>query len=735
MKRIISISLGTSERDYEMHAKFLGHEFFIKRMGTDDDAREMVELLYDYEDQADAIGLAGIKFPSKLGLQRRVDQRDLRIKELSSEIKVPVTTGEAFRNVAQEWVARYVQETQKNFFTNARILVFSGMIDYSIASVLSGYTDNIQFADPVIEHGIPKFINSIKDLELYAKGIHDVLKLSPARMISSSLPLVNEWNSYILRKAMQKATVIVVPYEGFYDYLEDTTLEELGGKIILTSTAYEDRVDFLKKRGVDVIIDATPKILDRMVQVDVLEAMIIAASGKKGKDITNDDLLEVISEQKIHPSIFYPSGKKKRMNRFAFVIHPLSQEYLKKEKAVELISNIAPPAAMDIVEKIIAYAPPFVYSKVTGIKSPLGMEVEGWLITVGGTPKQMLSHPPEFTYKRLLEAAALAKRMGAQIMGLGAFTKVVGDAGVTVAKLADIPITTGNSYSASGALWAAADAVRRMGLIKIEKGKKIKAKTMVIGATGAIGSVCCRLLALAFEEVHMVDIRDARLLSLMESIQQETPDVKLHISTRADKYIGDMDVIVTATSAAGKKILDIMKVKPGCVITDVARPLDLSPEDVAKRPDVLYIESGEILLPGNPKFKEIGLPPKVAFACLAETIVLALEGRFEVFTIGREIEWQKVKEIYKMGIKHGMKLAAISGVHGVYSDADIKKVVARALKERARLEKEKKHPPAKADAKKEIAAPKKPPVKAPPAKKPPLKGKPSAPSKKAAVKT
>ncbi len=45
-----------------------------------------------------------------------------------------------------------------------------------------------------------------------------------------------------------------------------------------------------------------------------------------------------------------------------------------------------------------------------------------------------------------------------------------------------------------------------------------------------------------------------------------------------------MDMIVTATSGAGKKILDIMKVKPGCVITDVARPLDLPPEEVAKRP-------------------------------------------------------------------------------------------------------------------------------------------------------
>jgi predicted amino acid dehydrogenase len=713
MKKIISISLGTSQRDYEFRTKFLGQKFYIRRIGTDGDTREIVELLYDWETRADAIGLSGVKFPNKIGLQRTAEKRDERLKELSADLKTPVTTGEALRNVAQGWVARYVQETQKDYFTNARVMVLSGMTDYSIAAVLAEYTDNLQFADPILEHGIPKFLNSLKDMERYARGVHDVLSLSPTKVIATSLPLLDEWNKYIVRKAMQKATVVIVPYEGFYDYLDHCTLEELGGKTVITSTAYDDRVEFLKKRGVDVIIDATPKILERVVQVDVLEAMIMATLGKKKEgELTGDELLEVISEQRIRPRIVYPSGEPRRINRFAFVIHPLSQEYLKKEKVVELIANVAPAAAMDAVEKIIAYAPPFIYSEVTGIKSPTGVEAEGWLITVGGTPKQMLSHPPEFTYKRLLAAAAMAKRLGAQIMGLGAFTKVVGDAGVTVAKLADIPITTGNSYSASGALWAAADAVRRMGLIKIEEGKKIKAKTMVIGAYGAIGAVCCRLLALAFEEVYLIGLQDARLLALKESILKETPDVKIQIATRPDKYLADMDVIVTATSAAGKTVLDITKVKPGCVITDVARPLDLSPKEVAKRPDVLVIESGEILLPGEPRFKDIGLPPKVAFACLAETIVLALEGRFEVFTIGREIEWKKVKEIYSMGLKHGMKLAAISGVNGVYTNEDIKNVVKLALEARAKAEKERLKRLKKKVAKTAVGAVKKPASKA-----------------------
>ena len=169
------------------------------------------------------------------------------------------------------------------------------------------------------------------------------------------------------------------------------------------------------------------------------------------------------------------------------------------------------------------------------------------------------------------------------------------------------------------------------------------------------------------------------------------------MTTRPDRFVADMDVIVTATSGAGKKVLDITNVKPGCVITDVARPLDLSPEDVAKRPDVLVIESGEIELPGNPEMKSIGLPHKVAYACLAETIVLALEGRFEVFTIGRDIEWKKVREIYKLGLKHGMKLAAISGVNGVFTDEDIAEVKRLALEARAKLAEGKEEKPEAGD--------------------------------------
>jgi predicted amino acid dehydrogenase len=269
-------------------------------------------------------------------------------------------------------------------------------------------------------------------------------------------------------------------------------------------------------------------------------------------------------------------------------------------------------------------------------------------------------------------------------MGLGAFTKVVGDAGVTVAKQAPLPITTGNSYSASAALWAAHEALQRLGLAEVDADGVIRGKAMVVGATGAIGSVCARLLALASDEVWLVSPESAKLLALKKDIEKENPRAQIRVAATPGQHLAEMDLIVTATSGAGKRVLDIMAVKPGCVITDVARPLDLSAEDVARRPDVLVVESGEIELPGETKMKNIGLPKGVAYACLAETVVLALEGRYETFTVGRNIDWESVKEIYRLGLKHGMKLATISGVNGVFTDEDIENTRDLALAAPAR---------------------------------------------------
>ena len=671
MKTVISISMGASSQDFDFKTSFLGQRMRVRRMGTDSSLAKALKLAREADQQADAVGLGLVKDSHRIGAGSTIQRESARLQQAVR--RVPVTTGARLGEIFLEWAVRHTQSELGHYFDNANVLFFSGLAQHKLAMAMAEYSENLMFADPLLQLGIPKLLTSLDALGLYASGAHYVSDWAPPCVVPGAM--LKQWTQFVLRRALHKATVVVAPVHE----LDGFGIEELAGKTVITSTVNDARLARFKDCGVHLVVDSAPVQDGHVLSPDLLDAMILAATGKAADEMLEDDYLQIVTALGMRPRLLYPNGYK-RVNRFAFVIHPLSQEYFKIIKPVEVLSRVSPPLLMDSLEKVMAYAPPFVYSRVEGIKSPTGTEAEGWLISVGGTPREIMSHSPEFTYRRLLDAAKMAKRLGAQIMGLGAFTKVVGDAGVTVARRAPLPITTGNSYSASGALWAAHDAMLRLRLLPPPKGKqRVAFQAMVVGATGAIGAACARLLVRAAEQVTLVSPETAKLLALKESILRETPDARVVLSARADTHIAAMDMIVTATSGAGKKVLDIMKVKPGCVITDVARPLDLPPSEVAKRPDVLVIESGEIRLPGDVKMKNIGLPKGVVYACLAETIVLALEGRFESYTVGRVIEWEKVHEIYQLGLKHGMQLAAISGVNGVFSDEDIERVRTLAL--------------------------------------------------------
>ncbi len=677
---VVDVSLAESDRNYDCPVTFLEKQFRIVRVGADGDVDRAEEMVKEWIPGTTVFAITGARDARTIGILSGDEKGALRRLEAATNA-VPTTNGHRLRDVLQEWTVRKIQADQPGLFSNARTVVLGGSNHRRTARVLSEFTDNIKFADAVLQWGLPSMLDSFNALDRFAGVSSWFLDRVPDQISTPVTAPGRRFNQSLLRKAVRDADVLVATY----DELMMFDLEELAGKTLITSAVSEERLEELHRRGVDLVLDDTPQPFDGVtVNAAVLEGLMLAATGADEARLVDDDLLDMITSAELEPRALYPGGFK-RKSRFAFVIHPLSQQYLRNVEPLNTLAKVSPQVVMDGVEKAIAYAPPFTYSHITGITSPTGAEAEGWLITVGGTPKQLLAHDPEFTYKRLLQAADIAKKLGAQIMGLGAFTKVVGDAGVTVAKRAPLPITTGNSYSASGALWALHDALRMLGVAEVDEDGRLLGKGMVIGATGAIGSVCARLLAMACDELWMVSPEAAKLLALKADIERETPRAKIFVAATPDEALPEMDAIVTATSGAGKRILDIMQVKPGAVITDVARPLDLSAEDVAKRPDVLVVESGEIQLPGDVHMGNIGLPPGVAYACLAETIVLALEGRYETFTVGRNIEWPKVKEIYKLGIKHGMKLATISGINGVYTDEDLARVRDLALAKRAEM--------------------------------------------------
>jgi len=190
MKRVICISLGESRVNYEFETEFLGQDFFVKRVGTDGDYSKAESLLTYWDKRADAIGIGSIRFPYTIGPPRLNTKQHKWIAKMSARMSTPITTGDAFRKVSFEWSIRHLQYKMNEIFTNARVIVLSGLVNYNLASILSEFTDNLIFADPLLEHGIPKLLNSLKDVERYANGVHEVLQYTPGkRLATSTVPI------------------------------------------------------------------------------------------------------------------------------------------------------------------------------------------------------------------------------------------------------------------------------------------------------------------------------------------------------------------------------------------------------------------------------------------------------------------------------------------------------------------------------------------------------------------
>jgi predicted amino acid dehydrogenase len=131
-------------------------------------------------------------------------------------------------------------------------------------------------------------------------------------------------------------------------------------------------------------------------------------------------------------------------------------------------------------------------------------------------------------------------------------------------------------------------------------------------------------------------------------------------------------------------VIEPRHLKPGAVVCDVARPRDVSKQVAAERDDVLVIEGGMIEVPGPVDFHfNFGFPPRMAYACMAETMALALEGRYEDYTIGKDITVQQAQEIGTIAARHGFRLSGFRSFEQAVSQATIDAVRERAKRSRA----------------------------------------------------
>ncbi|HVK03225.1 MAG TPA: hypothetical protein VM490_07100 [Armatimonadaceae bacterium] len=351
------------------------------------------------------------------------------------------------------------------------------------------------------------------------------------------------------------------------------------------------------------------------------------------------------------------------MERFAFIIHPIDVRRDVGRKYP--VARYLPEA---VVAAGIRFMSPRVVSHITGIRSQTGAEAEGWFIACPLTPTQLLTLPTDEVYEKLIRCGKIAEDLGAKLIGLGALTSVVGDGGVTVAKNLNIAVTTGNSYTVATAVEGAKRGADIMG-VPIEE-----ATVAIVGAAGSIGRTCALLLARDAGKLSLVGRNAEKLNPVAEEIRAAHPRAEVGVTADMAAGLREADVILTVTSAVDA-VIQPEHLKRGAVVCDVARPRDVSVRVAKERDDVLVIEGGIVSIPGDVDFHfNFGFPPKTAYACMSETIMLALDGRYECFTLGKEVTVAQAEQTQNLAAKHGFKLAGFRSFERAVTEEAIARV-------------------------------------------------------------
>lgn len=329
----------------------------------------------------------------------------------------------------------------------------------------------------------------------------------------------------------------------------------------------------------------------------------------------------------------------KEKGEFAFLVHP--RDLSDVQRKYPFMKNFP-----NWFLKLFIYLLwPVICSQVIGLKRENGEEIKGWIIGCPLAASQMLKNR-KLAKKKILKTAKLAEKLGVKIIGLGALISSLTNGGLELANKIRTPLTTGNSYTV---------AVTLEGVNKIIKEKNIDLRLSwiaIIGATGSTGEAVSKILASKAFKLILIGRTPKHLYSLADSLCEINPKIVAEVSTDVRSII-KADIVIVATSAI-EALVKQEHLKIGAVVYDITQPQNVSPDIIKIRKDILVIDGGLVETPGINFHFNFGLPREIAFACLAETMLLALEGKFDRSFVGR-VKIDQVKKLKELGEKYGFR--------------------------------------------------------------------------------
>ena len=297
MKKVVSVSLGSSTRDHSAHVNLMGEDFDISRVGTDGKLDAAIAKVKELDGHVDAIGLGGIDVYLYAGKHRYALRDGLRLLEAAKV--TPAVDGSGLKNTLEREAVRFMQDDLGIDLRGKRVLMVSALDRFGMAQALVDAGADVLFGDFIFALDLDKPVRGLHEFEeLAEKYLPDACKL-PFQFFyptgkKQEKPPEPKYPQYY-----EEAEIIA----GDFHFMRQFMPDRLDGKIVLTNTVTPANVDELKARGVKMLVTTTPDFGGRSFGTNVIEAALLALLGKKWSDVTPDDYERVLHELNLKPRV------------------------------------------------------------------------------------------------------------------------------------------------------------------------------------------------------------------------------------------------------------------------------------------------------------------------------------------------------------------------------------------------------------------------------------------------
>ena len=298
MKRVVSVSIGSSTRDHSVTTELLGIPFEISRRGTDGDLRKAKEVLKELDGKVDAIGLGGLDVYLYSKTKRYALRDGLKLLQLVQQ--TPVVDGSGLKNTLEREVIRMLANDERIPLKGKKVLMVCALDRFGMAGALEEAGAKVTYGDLIFSLDLDQPILSLDELaERADKLLPDFCKLPISMLYPTGKKQADIEPTPLTDKYYQDAEIIA----GDFLFIRRHLPDRLEGKTVITNTVTSKDLDELRKRGVTYLVTTTPEFNGRSFGTNVMEAVMLAILGKKWDEVEPQDYLDLIKRLDFKPRI------------------------------------------------------------------------------------------------------------------------------------------------------------------------------------------------------------------------------------------------------------------------------------------------------------------------------------------------------------------------------------------------------------------------------------------------